>query len=253
MLDTFKTFARSLAMASQELILGYYRQPDLDIFQKSNETPVTRADREAEMLMRNMISDRYPQHGIIGEEHGEYQPQADYLWTLDPIDGTITFTSGCPLFGTLICLQESGKPILGVLNLPALGQLFIGDGQITTCNEKVVRVRDRAGLSAATLLTTDLNNIDKYQSAQNFAALQKQCLRMRTWGDCYGYSLIASGGADIMCDPIMNSWDVLALIPIIEGAGGIITDWQGKPALSGSSSVAAAKSLHRQTIEILNA
>ncbi len=249
----FKSFAEKLAMESQKVILSYYDKPSLEVETKSNDTPVTRADRDGEEIMREMIAKEFPDHGIIGEEFPDLNTEAEYVWALDPIDGTITFTSGTPLFGTLICLSHHGEPILGVLNLPALNKLCIGDNETTTVNGKVVRMRPAPPLEKALLLTTDIENIAKFQDKERFETLVDKTGLMRTWGDCYGYYLLAGGWADIMLDPIMNPWDILALFPLIRGAGGIITDWQGNPAATGESCIAAQPELHEQVLKILNA
>ncbi len=202
--------------------------------------------------MRELIIKQFPDHGILGEEFGSYKPEAEYQWVLDPIDGTRSFICGTPLFGTLIALLENGKPVLGAMNFPVLGQFFLGDNSQTLLNNKVVQMRKIRHLNEAVLLTTDIQNIVKYQDINRFQNLVKQVQLFRTWGDCFGYSLLAAGFADIMIDPIMSPWDIMALIPIIKGAGGEITDYQGKDPLKGSSIVAASPVLHQQIIKILN-
>lgn len=202
--------------------------------------------------MRELIIKQFPDHGILGEEFGFYKPEAEYQWVLDPIDGTRSFICGTPLFGTLIALLENGKPVLGAMNFPVLGQFFLGDNSQTLLNNKVVQMRKIRHLNEAVLLTTDIQNIVKYQDINRFQNLVKQVQLFRTWGDCFGYSLLAAGFADIMIDPIMSPWDIMALIPIIKGAGGEITDYQGKDPLKGSSIVAASPVLHQQIIKILN-
>jgi histidinol phosphatase-like enzyme (inositol monophosphatase family) len=251
-LKEFTEFIRTLAETSGEVIKPYFANPDLTIEIKEDQTLVTQADRQAEAVMRDLIRKRYPQHGILGEEFGPESASAEFVWTLDPIDGTISFARGCPLFGTLIGLLHGGVPILGAINQPVLNQLCIGNNIETTINGRVVRLRETDHLSEAMLLTTDVASIGKYQKKDGFEKLLTQTRLFRTWGDCYGYLLVASGGADIMLDPIMNPWDIVPLIPIIHGANGVITTWSGTDAGDGNSCVVANKTLHPQVLQILN-
>ena len=251
MTQEFNEFIHTLVRASEKVIKPWYANLQLEVEHKSDETPVTIADRRAEEVMRDLIHKKFPGHGIIGEEFGNENENAEFVWVLDPIDGTISFASGCPLFGTLIALLHDGKPILGAINLPALNQLCIGDNETTTFNSVPVRMRACDELTQATLLTSDVKTIETYQNKNKFEKLLGQTKLFRTWGDCYGYVLLACGWADIMLDPIMNPWDLLALIPIIQGANGVITTWDGKDAATGNSSLAANKTLHPQVLEIL--
>jgi histidinol phosphatase-like enzyme (inositol monophosphatase family) len=250
-LREFTDFIALLAEESARIILQYYRR-EIFISTKSDDSPVTIADKMAEEKMRELIIKQFPDHGILGEEFGSHLPEAEYQWILDPIDGTRSFICGIPLFGTLIALLQNGKPILGAMNLPVLGQFFLGDNSQTLLNNKVVQMRKIRHLNEAVLLTTDIQNIAKYQDITRFQNLVEQVQLFRTWGDCFGYSLLAAGFADIMIDPVMSAWDIMALIPIIKGAGGEITDYQGKDPLKGSSIVAASPVLHQQIIKILN-
>ena len=249
----FATFIHTLAEASGEVIRPYFATADLEVELKGDQSPVTRADRDGEAVMRELIRQAYPQHGILGEEFGPENTSAEFVWVLDPIDGTISFARGCPLFGTLIGLLQHNKPILGAIHQPILKQLCIGDNTITTLNDRPVQLRQTIALSEATLLATDIKGIATYQNQSGFNDLLGQTRLFRTWGDCYGYLLLASGGADIMLDPIMNPWDILPLIPVIQGANGVITTWSGTDAVSGNSCVAANKSLHPRVIQLLNA
>ena len=245
-------FVHTLAEKSGEVIKPYFAEANLTVELKADQTLVTQADREAETVMRDLIRKAYPDHGILGEEFGSENTSAEFVWTLDPIDGTISFASGCPLFGTLIGLLQAGKPVLGAINNPILNQLCIGNNSETTLNGRVVKLRETHHLSEALLLTTNIASVAKYQKKDGFEKLLGQTHLFRTWGDCYGYLLVASGGADIMLDPIMHSWDIIPLIPIIQGAKGVITAWSGTEASHGNSCVAANKTLHPQVLEILN-
>ena len=250
-LKEFTEFICTLAEKSGEVIKPYFATANLAIETKEDQTLVTQADRQAETVMRDLIRKRYPQHGILGEEFGPENVSAEFVWTLDPIDGTFSFARGCPLFGTLIGLLHGGRPILGAINHPLLNQLCIGDNSETTINDRTVRLREIHQLSEAMLLTTDLASVGDHRR-KGFEVLLKRTRLYRTWGDCYGYLLVASGGADVMLDPMMKPWDILPLIPVIQGANGVVTTWSGTDASQGDSCVAANKALHPQVIEILN-
>jgi len=252
-LSAYRDFIFDLAAASGDLIRPYFGARDLRVDLKPDETIVTKADRDAEALMRGMIARRFPDHGILGEEYGEERPDAEFVWVLDPIDGTISFASASPLFGTLIALQHEGRPVLGCIHQPVLRQLLVGDGEDTTLNGIHVRVRQTSALAQATLLVTDLLDVARHQDAPAFESLVRDVKLVRTWGDCYGYLLLATGHADIMCDPVMNPWDIAALIPVVRGAGGIITDWQGSDPVDAQSTVATtSQALHDEVIGRLN-
>lgn len=252
-LEPYRAFLLELAQSSGEFIRPYFAAAGLTVETKADETPVTAADRGAEALMRQMIQQRFPDHGVIGEEYGEDRPDAEFVWVLDPIDGTKAFASGCPLFGTLIALQHQGRPVLGAIHQPVLGQLLVGDGATATMNGRPVRTRSCPSVEAATLLCTDLLSVPQYQHGPAFEALARRARLVRTWGDCYGYLLVASGWADIMCDPVMNPWDIAALVPVVRGAGGVITDWQGREPVGAASTVATVgPELHEQVIAALN-
>jgi len=251
-LEPQRAFLLELAEKSGDFIRPFFANPDLQVELKADQSPVTAADRGAEELMRGMIRRRFPDHGIVGEEFGAENAGAEFVWTLDPVDGTRSFAAGCPLFGTLIALSQGGKPVLGAIHQPLLRQLVVGDGSTTTLNGRTVRVRACARIEDAVLLTTDLSNIARKRNGPAFDALAARAALVRTWGDCYGYLLVATGHADAMCDPIMHSWDIQALVPVIRGAGGVITDWTGGDPVRGDSIVAAAPGLHRHVIEALN-
>lgn len=251
-LNELKNFSELLANESGKIIKHYFRT-NVNIETKDDESPVTIADKKSEELMRNLIEKEFPEHGILGEEFGKKNPDAEYQWILDPIDGTKSFITGAVTFGTLIALSKNNQPILGVINQPVLNEFLIGDNEAAELNGRKVRVRECNDLSKATLLTTDHFNIEKFQNLKSFEGLAKKVNLYRQWGDCYGYYLVATGFADIMIDPIMSVWDIMALIPIITGAGGVITDYQGNDPVKGNSTVAVCKQLHKKVIEELNA
>lgn len=250
-LEPYRKFIVELAERSGAFIRPFFANPDLAVEMKADQTPVTAADRGAEQLMRRMIRERFPDHGVIGEEFGVENPGAEFVWTLDPIDGTKSFAAACPLFGTLIALSQAGAPVLGAIHQPVLRQLVVGDGAATTLNGRAVRVRAVARMEDATLLTSDLGNVARRRNGPAFDALAARAGLFRTWGDCYGYMLVATGWADVMCDPIMNPWDIQALIPVIRGAGGVITDWHGGDPVKADSIVAAGPGLHAAVIAAL--
>jgi myo-inositol-1(or 4)-monophosphatase len=251
-LDRYRTLMAELAAESGAFIRPLYGHRGLAVESKSDASPVTAADRGAEELMRRLIKKRYPEHGIIGEEFGTENADAEFVWVLDPIDGTKSFITGVPLWGTLIGLLHQGQPILGCIHQPVMNQLLIGDGSTTTLNGRVTRVRPCERLADATLLTSDTLNLGKYQNGARCDRLSGQVKLYRTWGDCYGYLLVASGLADVMLDPIMNPWDIAALVPVIRGAGGVITDWKGGAPYPAESTVATVPGLHAQVIAALN-
>ena len=246
----YKEFIKHLANISGKIIRNYFRA-DINIDSKADDSPVTIADRKAEEVMREEIMKNYPEHGIIGEEFGNYNESAEYKWTLDPIDGTKSFICGALSFGTLIALLKNGKPLLGVIHQPVLKELLIGYNKFTEINGIKTSLRDCKKLSNSVLLTTDHLNIGRYQNQKSFEELIKKVKLYRNWGDCYGYYLVATGFADIMIDPIMSVWDSLPLVPIIKGAGGIITDYQGNNPVGGSSIIAASPGIHSTVINTL--
>lgn len=250
---THRHFALELAQASGEFIRPYFARTDLAVELKADRTIVTAADRGAEALMREMITRRFPDHGILGEEFGPERLDAEWVWVLDPVDGTISFAAGVPLFGTLIALQHRGEPVLGIIHQPILHELVVGDGTETTCNGRRVHCSATTRIEDAVVMTTGLNHIKAHRDLPAFLALADRARLFRMWGDCYGYLMVATGRADVMADPIMNPWDVAALIPVVRGAGGLITDWYGHAAAGASSIVCAATpELHAAVVSALN-
>ena len=239
-LAPYRTFLVELARRSGDFLRPLAADSGLAVETKADNSPVTAADRGAEELLRGLIARKFPDHGIIGEELGPDRPDAEWVWMLDPIDGTKSFITGVPLWGTLIALLHRGQPVLGAIHQPLLGQLLVGDGTTTTLNDRPVRCRPARRLEDSTVLTSDPFNPGKHQNGAAFQKLISRARIVRTWGDCYGYLLVAIGRADVMLDPIMNPWDIAALVPVIRGAGGVITDWQGRAPYPAESTVAAA-------------
>ncbi|MCZ7602946.1 MAG: histidinol-phosphatase [Melioribacteraceae bacterium] len=250
-LNELKKFSKVLADESGKIIRNYFRN-DIAIEIKSDESPVTIVDKKAEECLRKMIEKEFPEHGVIGEEFGITNENSEYKWILDPIDGTKSFITGTVTFGTLIGLTKNDYPILGVINQPILNEFLIGDNESAELNGILVKIRECESLENATLLTTDHLNIEKFQKISAFESLIRKVKLYRQWGDCYGYYLVATGYADIMIDPIMSVWDSMALIPVIKGAGGTITDYHGNDAITGNSIIAASKGIHSRVIKELN-
>ncbi len=250
--DAAKQFLGELAQLSQDVILPYFANPRLVIEQKEDQTPVTAADREAEAALRKRIRERYPDHGIIGEEYGSENAEAEFVWVLDPVDGTKSFAAHNAQFGTLICLLQQGRPIVSAINLPATRQLLIGDNQTCTLNGNAVRVTDAPELDRAIVVTTELRTPAKKQDPRGWEELTRRAGRLYTWGDCYAYYLLCAGGVHVACDPIMNPWDLLPLLPVLRGAGAAVSGWRGEDAERASSLVAAHPRLHEQVLAILN-
>jgi myo-inositol-1(or 4)-monophosphatase len=252
-LSPYRSFMIELARESGDFIRPLYRQHTVVVETKADQSPVTLADRGAEELLRARIAKTFSSHGIIGEEFGSERPDAEFVWVLDPIDGTKAFITGVPLWGTLIALLHRGQPILGCIHQPVLDQLMLGDGVTTTLNGTPVRCRATTRIADATLLTSDPFNPAKYQNGPAYEALAHRARLVRTWGDCYGYLLVASGWADVCLDPIVNPWDIAALVPIIRGAGGAISDWQGRAPYPAESTIASATpELHAEVVATLN-
>ena len=247
----FKNFCKELTEVSGENIRKYFRT-DINIETKSDDSPVTIADQSTEEKIRELIMKKYPDHGILGEEFGKHNENAEYQWILDPIDGTKSFVCGAVTFGTLIALMKNGEPVLGVFHQPILNEFLIGDNYVTQLNGENVKIKDVSSLSKAVLLATDHLDFEEFQDLSKFENLIRKVKLYRQWGDCYGYYLLSSGFAQIMIDPIMSIWDTMALIPIIKGSGGLITDYQGLDPIKGNSVVAATPNIHSQVIEILN-
>jgi inositol-phosphate phosphatase/L-galactose 1-phosphate phosphatase/histidinol-phosphatase len=204
-----------------------YFRTSLTVVDKSDLTPVTVADRAAEEVMREMIERRFPDHGIVGEEFGGVREDAEFVWVLDPIDGTKSFISGVPLFGTLIALTQAGRPILGVIDQPVLRERWLGaSGRPSTLNGGAIRCRGCPGLASATLFATTPDMFHGSDAA-HFAQVSAAVKLTRFGADCYAYGLLAAGFIDLVLEASLKPYDFCAIIPIVEGAGGIATDWRG--------------------------
>lgn len=253
----FIPFIERLAHASAEAILPHFGNPFLGVDAKADDSPVTIADKQAEAIMRDLIATHFPSHGILGEEHGNENLDAEFVWILDPIDGTKSFITGVPLFTTLIGLLYQGKPILGAIHQPVLKQLCLGDNKHAWLNGKPISARSRT-LAQSTLLISDPYSLGQFQNPAGWERLVRSTKLHRSWGDGYGYMLLARGFADIMCDPVLEPWDILPVVPVVQGAGAKITDWAGNPVTFSPgrctrSAVAAHPELHAAVVATLQA
>jgi histidinol phosphatase-like enzyme (inositol monophosphatase family) len=248
-------FAESLADEAGAIALRYFRRP-LAVEAKADASPVTEADRQIEALIRQRIRERFPTHGLLGEEHGRDAGSSSLTWVIDPIDGTKSFISGMPTFGTLIALLDGETPVLGVIDHPALRERWTGSaGGPTRSNGAVCRTSACTSLADATLYATT-PDMFKGAARKPFEAVSKRARMRRFGGDCYAYALLASGFLDAVIEAQLQPYDYMALVPVIEGAGGVITDWRGEPlGLEGAGRVVAAATpaLHRELVERLNA
>jgi histidinol phosphatase-like enzyme (inositol monophosphatase family) len=257
--ESFIETAKILAAASREVIARHFRSR-LEVESKSDESPVTIADRETEAALRQVLAERHPEHGIVGEEHGVERADAEFVWVLDPIDGTKSFITGSPLFGTLIALQRDGRPILGMIDMPVLGERWLGAaGHGTTFTdaqgEQEARCRPCAGIGEAMLRTTSLSMFET--DPRDLPALRRvmEAVKVTVWGgDCYCYGLLASGFQDLVIEANLANYDFMALIPVIEGAGGIASDWRGDPLgleSDGRVVMAGDPRVHEAALELL--
>jgi inositol-phosphate phosphatase / L-galactose 1-phosphate phosphatase / histidinol-phosphatase len=220
--------AEALADAAGAVIRPYFRQK-IAVDDKADASPVTIADREAEQAMRRLIETQFPADGIFGEEFGAVRAGAEWVWVLDPIDGTKSFISGIPLFGTLIALLHHGRPVLGIIDQPISHERWRGvAGEESTHNGNPIRARACPDLAAASLFAT-APDMFRGPDADAFARLKSRVKLTRHGGDCYAYGLVASGFIDCVVEASLKPYDYCAMVPIIEGAGGVFTDWQGQP------------------------
>ncbi|MBI4968135.1 MAG: histidinol-phosphatase [Rhodospirillales bacterium] len=251
--EGWMALAQRLADAAGTVIRRYFRQP-IAVDDKADQSPVTIADREAEQAMRELIVQAYPDHGIFGEEHGVTQGRSGLVWVLDPIDGTRAFITGKPSFGTLIGLWEGERPILGIIDQAILNERWLGvAGRPTTLNGKPVRCRPCDAVSKAALYAT-APEMFAGDTAPAFERLRQAVKLPRFGADCYAYALLASGFVDLVAEASLKPYDYAALVPVIEGAGGVTSDWQGRPlTLKSNGTVLAAGDAraHAQALALL--
>ena len=235
--ETFLPLAERLADVSADIVRRYFRADPsaLEIEAKADESPVTIADRSAEAAMRALIEEAHPDHGILGEEFDFVRTDAEYAWVLDPIDGTKAFVTGMPVFGTLIALLREGRPILGIINQPVTHERWVGvAGRRTTLNGRPISTSRTARLADAAHYATHPSMFCQGEDWTKVKSLLAEVKSSRYGGDCYAYGLLAAGFIDLVTEARLKIYDFMALIPVIEGAGGVITDWNGQQ-LTGDS------------------
>jgi histidinol phosphatase-like enzyme (inositol monophosphatase family) len=247
--------AVAAAKESGQITLGYFRQANFQVETKPDHSPVTIADRQAEQHLRERISRAFPDDGILGEEFGEQPGRSGFRWILDPIDGTKSFVHGVPLYGQLVGVEQQGRSVAGVIHVPALQEtVYAAAGQGAWHQREgppqPARVSHCPRLAEALFLTSEIEGYAIVGRWRVLEQMQAATRITRTWGDAYGYLLIATGRADVMVDPRMHVWDAAALLPIIEEAGGTFTDWQGVPTIHSGNGVATNGKLLDETIAI---
>jgi histidinol-phosphatase len=244
-------FAVEAARDAGKIPLEYF-QTELNVRTKPDQSPVTIADKRTEERLRELISARFPGHGIVGEEFGEHNTGSSYRWIIDPIDGTLSFIRGVGLFGLLLGLELDGEMVVGVANLPAINEMvYAATGLGCYWNGRRARVSQISELSAATLLMTDVKSCFASGRGAAYKQLSEATKLQRTWGDCYGHILVATGRAEIMLDPIMNPWDCAALLPILQEAGGTFTDWEGNVTIEGGSAISTNRLLFEEVMHVV--
>ncbi|MBA4015996.1 MAG: histidinol-phosphatase [Pirellula sp.] len=236
--------AVAAARKAGDLTLTYFQRDDLGVEIKADDSPVTVADRGAEQLLRREIAAAFPSDGILGEEFGEQAGASGYRWILDPIDGTKSFISGVPLYGTLIGVEHEGRSVVGVIHIPGLAETAYaakGEGAWYVKGDaapRPARVSKKQALREGLFCTSEVRNFERIGRRDAYDKLQAAARISRSWGDAYGYLLVATGRAELMVDPMMHVWDCAALQPVIEEAGGTFTDWNGTPTIHATNSIA---------------
>jgi myo-inositol-1(or 4)-monophosphatase len=249
-LNNIHQVAIDIARLGGENTLRYY-QKNIEIKHKQDYSPVTIADRETEQIMREAIKKRFSDHGILGEEHGTYQPESPVQWILDPIDGTKSFIHGVPFYTTLVAVLYRDKPVSGVIFAPALDELCeAAKGEGARLNGKSCAVRSCQSLQDATFLTTDVTSQSEYNFGEPFNQLLQKTALHRTWGDAYGHMMVATGRADIMFDAIQNIWDAAPLLPILQEAGGVFCDVNGEETIQTGNGISCSRELIDEVLEL---
>lgn len=243
-------FATQAAWEAGRITLAHF-QTGVDVETKADASPVTVADKMAEQKLRELIHDRYPDDGVLGEEHGEEEGSSGRRWIIDPIDGTKAFVAGVPLYGTMVGVEIGGDPSVGVVNLAALNEIVAAaKGLGCWWNGRRAQVSEVDRVEDALIITTEHNSFAKHKPGVAEALIDKAKL-VRGWGDCYGYVMVATGRAEVALDPIMSVWDCAALPPILEEAGGTFTTWSGEETIWGEEAVATNGVLFEDVMELL--
>lgn len=253
-----------LATQAGSATLGYFQSPDLQVERKNDDSPVTAADRAAEKIIRDELASRFPTDAILGEEFGEgsLNSDAEFRWIIDPIDGTKSFMSGVPLYSTLIGVTQNEQPIIGVILIPALGEIIVAARGLGAWHQKSnlhspspqwqrAQVSPKDKLGDALFVHSQVDGFFERGAGEIYSQLEKETYIARSWGDGYGYLLVATGRAEMMLDPIVNPWDVAAVIPVIEEAGGVCVAWNGENSAFGGNMLGCNKSLYPAVREII--
>ena len=244
-------FATEAARQAGQITLQYFRT-DVEVDRKADDSPVTIADRTAERKLEELIHSRYPDDTIIGEEYGDRPGKSGRSWIVDPIDGTKSFVHGVPLYGVLIGVEIEGETVVGVINLPALDEMICAaKGLGCTLNGQPTRVSQVEDLGESLLCATDFESFDENGKGDAYRNLRREVRLVRGWGDCYGHVLVATGRAEIMLDPIMNVWDCAALLPIVEEAGGVYSDWNRDRDIRGDGAISTNGAIYEKVMSKL--
>ena len=246
-----------IAEAAGRHTLNYFRSDELVVDAKKDDSPVTIADRQAEQRVRELVSARFPDDTLQGEEFAEQTGTSPYRWIVDPIDGTKSCFCRVPLYSTLLALEIDGQPLGGVIYIPALGELIvaaIGQGSWYRWDDRWKRaaVSGKTNLAEAVFVTSQVDTFDQRGAVDAYKRLERDAWITRSWGDGYGYLMVATGRADIMIDPVCNAWDVAAILPVVVEAGGQFTDWKGNPTTRGGDGVGTNGALHQATLALLS-
>jgi histidinol phosphatase-like enzyme (inositol monophosphatase family) len=249
--------ALQIAREAGKITLEYFRRDDLEVERKGDDSPVTIADRRAEEHLRNRIAEAFAHDGVVGEELTDTPGSSAFRWIVDPIDGTKSFIHGVPLYGTLIGIELEGEPVAGVIQIPALDECVYackGQGAWYVQGQKAKRpakVSKTAPLAQGVFLTTAVPTFDEIDRHDVYERLESTARLTRTWGDCYGYLLVATGRAELMVDPIAAVWDLAPLLPILEEAGGAFTDWQGRRTIHSGQALATNGLIQEEVLALV--
>jgi histidinol phosphatase-like enzyme (inositol monophosphatase family) len=250
-MNDFLEFALDAIWQAGRLTLGYF-QTGVGVERKADNSPLTIADKQAEQLLRRLIGERWPEHGILGEEFGQATTESRYTWVIDPIDGTKSFISGVPLYANLLALLDGEEAIVGVAHFPALNEtVYAAKGGGAFWNGRRAHVSSVEKLADAVVLSSELNYFKEVGKDAGWQRLLEATYIQRTWGDAYGYALVATGRAEVMADATMKLWDSAPWQVILEEAGGTFTDWRGVATIHGGDSVATNGRLYEPVMALI--
>ncbi len=249
--------ARRIAVSAGNTTLKFFRTSEIGLEIKSDGSPLTQADKQCELALREAITREFPQDGIVGEEFGTSSGTSGWDWILDPIDGTKAFVAGVPLYGTMVAATRDGRADVGVLFFPGLQQgIFAGTGSgawyfDSQTEARRAQVSRRSSLAQSIFVTSAVETFNKRNAKSVYEQMADQVFFARTWGDAFGYMMVALGQVDVQIDPILKIWDAAAVQPIIEEAGGRFSDWSGRPRIDSGDSIATNGLLHEEVLRIL--